>query len=197
MLARHGYGVLLFDRRGEGRSDGDPNGFGWGGDEDIRAAIDFLKERPDVEPGRIGGLGLSVGGEMMLEAASEKADLAAVISEGAGARSIREDIDAMKGAEKILGIPFQGLTTASVAVFSNTAVPPKITDLMPKISPTPVLLIRSGRRDERLNLGYYRAAQEPKQIWAAGGEHTAAIHERPAEYERRVVAFLDDALLGK
>ena len=32
MLARHGYGVLLFDRRGEGRSDGDPNAFGWGGE---------------------------------------------------------------------------------------------------------------------------------------------------------------------
>jgi hypothetical protein len=25
MLARHGYGVLIFDRRGEGESDGDPN----------------------------------------------------------------------------------------------------------------------------------------------------------------------------
>ena len=33
MLARHGYGVLLFDRRGEGRSDGEPNAFGWGGDD--------------------------------------------------------------------------------------------------------------------------------------------------------------------
>ena len=38
MLARHGYGVLLFDRRGEGRSEGEPNAFGWGGDEDVKAA---------------------------------------------------------------------------------------------------------------------------------------------------------------
>jgi hypothetical protein len=29
MLIRHGYGVLLFDRRGEGASEGDPNAFGW------------------------------------------------------------------------------------------------------------------------------------------------------------------------
>ena len=28
MLARHGYGVLLFDLRGDGESQGDPNGFG-------------------------------------------------------------------------------------------------------------------------------------------------------------------------
>jgi uncharacterized protein len=32
MLARHGYGVLLFDRRGEGESEGDWNIFGWQGE---------------------------------------------------------------------------------------------------------------------------------------------------------------------
>ena len=90
MLARHGYGVLLFDRRGEGESDGDPNGWGWGGDRDIRAAIAFLRDRPDVDPDRIGGLGLSVGGELMIETAAETGGLAAVASEGAGMRSVRE-----------------------------------------------------------------------------------------------------------
>ena len=46
MLARHGYGVLIFDRRGEGRSDGDPNPLGWSGAEkDLLAAVDFLKRR--------------------------------------------------------------------------------------------------------------------------------------------------------
>ena len=38
MLVRHGYGVLLFDRRGEGASEGDPNTFGWVGDRDLHAA---------------------------------------------------------------------------------------------------------------------------------------------------------------
>ena len=84
MLARHGYGVLLFDRRGEGKSEGDPNSWGWGGAKDIKAAIDFLQRRPDVDPGRIGGIGLSVGGEILLEAASETDELAAVVAEGAG-----------------------------------------------------------------------------------------------------------------
>ena len=57
MLARNGYGVLLYDRRGEGASEGDPNGWGWDFDKDILAGIDFLKDRPDVDPHRIGGLG--------------------------------------------------------------------------------------------------------------------------------------------
>ena len=66
MLIRHGYGVLVFDRRGEGASDGASNLLGWGGDEDILAAVKFLQKRHDVRPSRIGGLGLSVGGELML-----------------------------------------------------------------------------------------------------------------------------------
>ena len=46
MLARHGYGVLLFDQRGEGRSDGDPNGWGWAAEKDMVGAIRFLQAQP-------------------------------------------------------------------------------------------------------------------------------------------------------
>ena len=51
-------------------SEGDPNPLGWGGDKDIKAAIAFLQRRPDVDPDRIGGIGLSVGGELMLQTAA-------------------------------------------------------------------------------------------------------------------------------
>jgi X-Pro dipeptidyl-peptidase-like protein len=81
LLARHGYGVLLFDRRGEGESDGDPNLLGWQGERDIHAAVAFLQRRPDVDPHRIGGIGLSVGGEMMIEAAAESPALKAIVTE--------------------------------------------------------------------------------------------------------------------
>ena len=50
MLVKHGYGVLLFDRRGEGASEGDPNIFGWGGDRDLHAAADYLQSRPTSTP---------------------------------------------------------------------------------------------------------------------------------------------------
>ena len=92
MLVRHGYGVLLFDRRGEGESQGDPNAFGWDASNDMRAAVAFLQRRPDVDNGRIGGIGLSVGGETLLQTAAESNGLKAIVSDGAGARSIREDV---------------------------------------------------------------------------------------------------------
>ena len=50
MLLRHGYGVLLFDRRGEGESDGDPNAFGWAADKDIEAAVALPPTPPRRRP---------------------------------------------------------------------------------------------------------------------------------------------------
>jgi uncharacterized protein len=198
MLARHGYGVLLFDRRGEGRSEGDPNSWGWGGSKDVKAAIAFLQRRPDVDPRRIGGIGLSVGGEMMLEAAAETEQLAAVVSEGAGARSMTEDMDEdMPGVAKVLGAPLSAFKTASIAVFSNHAPPANLKDLVGRIAPRPLLLIAAPEsgHGEDLNRGYFEAAGEPKALWEIPeSKHVGGITARPAEYERRVIGFLDEAL---
>ena len=93
MLVSHGYGVLLFDRRGEGASEGDPNIFGWAGDRDLHAAAAYLQSRPDVDPDRIGGIGFSVGGEMLIHAAAHSDAFKAIVSEGASGQSIRDDIE--------------------------------------------------------------------------------------------------------
>jgi hypothetical protein len=198
MLARHGYGVLLFDRRGEGESDGDPNAWGWEGEKDIKAAIAFLQRRADVDPERIGGLGLSVGGELMIQAAAETGALKAVASEGAGIRSLRESLEA-PSAEKWLGAPFFAVRDAGVAVFSNHAPPPNLEELVTRIAPRPLLLVYTpkGQGGEReLNPVYFRAAGEPKTLWPIpGASHMGGISAQPDEYERRVVGFFDDALL--
>jgi dienelactone hydrolase len=197
VLASHGYGVLLFDRRGEGESEGDPNALGWAGTRDIKAAIAYLQARPDVDEGRIGGVGLSVGGEMMLQAATETSDLKAVVSEGAGMRSLREAVH-LEGSDRWIAAPVWGLVTAAAALFSSDLPPPSLTDLSGEIA-APVFFIYAtpGQGGESLNTQYYEAAPEPKQIWAAEGGHTGAIDAVPDEYERRVVAFFDRELLGE
>jgi uncharacterized protein len=40
MLARHGYGVLLYDARGSGESGGRPENIGWTWPRDVEAALD-------------------------------------------------------------------------------------------------------------------------------------------------------------
>ena len=66
--------------------------------------IAFLQRRADVDSGRIGGLGLSVGGEMMIQTAAETSALKAVASEGDGMRSLREAVDTPSSPETWLGI---------------------------------------------------------------------------------------------
>ncbi len=195
LLAQHGYGVLLFDRRGEGESEGDPNGFGWAGTRDVEAAVAFLRDRPEVDENRIGGLGLSVGGEVLLQAAAESDELQAVVSEGAGFRSVREAVD-LPGSARFLAVPILGLATASTAIFTSDLPPRGLTELSSEIH-VPVFFIyaSSGQGGESLNPTYYEAANQPKEIWSVDSGHTGAINAAPQEYARRVIGFFDRALL--
>jgi uncharacterized protein len=198
MLARHGYGVLLFDRRGEGRSEGEPNAWGWGGEADVKAAIAYLQRRPDVDADRIGGIGLSVGGEMMIETAAETDELAALVSEGAGARSTTEDMDHDDPAlgKWTFGLAMSVVKSATVAVTSNQAPPANLKALAAKVE-QPMLLIAAPNAPtgEQLNRGYAKAAGTSATLWEIPeSDHMGGQESRPREYERRVVGFFDEAL---
>jgi fermentation-respiration switch protein FrsA (DUF1100 family) len=196
MLVRHGYGVLLLDMRGYGDSEGDPNAFGWGSAPDVDAAVAFLRSRPDVEAARIGGLGLSVGGEVLLEAAADNPALAAVVSEGAGERSVRETL--LRGAAGALTIPQRAVQTIAVTALSGNLPPPALDEVAARIAPRPIFLIHAenGGGGEDLNPDYFQAAGEPKELWKiSGAGHTGGLDTQPQEYERRVIGFFDRALL--
>jgi uncharacterized protein len=196
MLVRHGYGVLLLDARGYDGSDGDPNLFGWDDAKDIDAAVAWLQQRPDVEDGRIGGIGFSVGGEMMLQAAATNTGLRAVVSEGAGVRSVREDL--LRGPRGWFALPQAAVQTAALTIMSGTPPPPSLDDLVPRIAPRPLFLIYAGHGGggEELNVEYFEAASQPKTLWKIDeAGHVGGFDARPREYEQRVTAFLDRALL--
>jgi dienelactone hydrolase len=202
MLVGNGYGVLLVDPRGCGDSEGDPNLFGWAMPRDIAAAVDYLDARSDVEEGRAGGLGLSVGGEMMIQAAAEDPRLVAVVSEGAGVRTFRETFvrRGPNAVELALQYPHEVVLTAATALLSGSLPPPSLRDLVAEISPRAVFLIygEEGQAVEKaVNPPYYDAAGEPKHIWEVpGAGHTGGFAAQPDEYERRVTAFFDRHLLG-
>jgi fermentation-respiration switch protein FrsA (DUF1100 family) len=198
MLAENGFGVLALDMRGYGSSDGNPNAFGWGATADVNAAVGFLRGRPDVAEGQVGGLGLSVGGEQMIEAAAINPALRAVVSEGAGERSVKETL--LFGPEAALTIPQQAVQTLSVTVFGGERAPVALDDAAARVAPRPVFFIygEDGQEGEQLNEEFYAAAGEPKEIWEVPGSgHTDGIETAPAEYEQRVVGFFEEALLQR
>jgi dienelactone hydrolase len=198
MLIRHGYGVLLFDRRGEGASDGDPNAFGWVGDRDLAAAVAYLRHRRDVDPKRIGAIGLSVGGEMLIHAAAHSDAFKAIVSEGASGQSARDGLaNGDNTLDTFLG---GGVSTVATALFTSTLPPPSLKSEVAKLAPTAVFFVYGehgqGGTEAGPNKLFYANAREPKQLWEVpGGQHIAGITTRPKEYERRVIGFFDDALV--
>ena len=196
MLAGHGYGVLVMDQRGVGASGGEPNSWGWGAEHDVIGAVRYLQQRPEVDPSRIGGLGLSVGGEVMLHAAAVDDGLRAVVSEGAGIRSWNEFRET-DGPDRWLLAPLTITRMAATAVFANRMPPAGLPELVPDID-VPLLLIYAtqGIGGEELTAEYFRLANEPKQLWQISGGHTNGLDAEPTEYPRRVIEFFDQALLG-
>jgi dipeptidyl aminopeptidase/acylaminoacyl peptidase len=83
ILRPMGYHLIAFDARHHGTSDGDGHASMKKFSEDIRAALDFLASRPEVDAGRLGVLGLSIGGSAAIHAAAHDARLRAVVTVGA------------------------------------------------------------------------------------------------------------------
>jgi uncharacterized protein len=135
---------------------------------------------------------------MMIEAAAESDELAAVVSEGAGARSTTEDMDQDDPAleQWTLGFAMSAAKTVAVAVSSNQAPPANLKDLAAKVE-QPMLLIAAPNAPtgEKLNRGYAKAAGDSATLWEIPESgHVGGLKARPEEYERRVVGFFDEAL---
>jgi uncharacterized protein len=193
MLARHGYGVLALDNPGNGESEGRNNGLGDNAQPGIDAALAYLSRRPDVDRDRIAGFGVSLGAEVLLEAAARDGRLHAVVADGAA-----RPMDARRHGEQPASMQAVGwLALQGVRAVSGMKPAPSLTGLMPKIAPRPVLLVAAGGvRDEVLtNRAYRDAAGRGTLLWERpGASHTAGLRRAPREYERRTVGFLDRAL---
>ena len=192
-LARAGYGVLLYDARGRGESEGGSNGYGWGWEHDVDGALRLLAARPDVDDGRIAALGLSTGADILLDVAPERDDLAGIVADGAAATSW-EDWRRLKpqpALESAAGwVMFEALE-----LFTGDPQPRPLVEEVAR-SDTPLLLISGERGPEyEFNVEYAAAAGGPAEHWNMPDvSHTHGLRARPAEYERRVLAFLGRVL---
>jgi pimeloyl-ACP methyl ester carboxylesterase len=132
---------------------------------------------------------------MMIEAAAESHALKAIVSEGASARSVRDDLE---NDAKWMNIVGDGVATAATAVFTDNVPPRKLKSLVPKISGAAFFVYgeRGQPAEEPANRAFYEAAQGPKEIWEVPGSgHIGGTEAQPREYERRIVGFFDRTLL--
>jgi dienelactone hydrolase len=193
IVARRGYGVLVLDLPGHGESDGRSNLYGSNAQPAIDAALDWLAARPGVGDERIAGFGISLGGEVLLEAAARDDRLAAVISDGAQRPSDDRELDIIDGAQAVT----MGIAAQVTRGVTGTREAPALSGLVDRIGPRPVLLIAGGvpPHEAEVNAEYARRIGPSAEQWTVpGAGHTAGVREQPAAYARNVTSFLDRAL---
>lgn len=201
MLARDGFGVLISAIRAHDRSEGDRVSFGVHEMKDLRAWTDWLASRPDVDPRRIGMLGNSLGGSLVIQAASEDPRVLAVVANSAFS-SLEDTIEtSIRFFTGLPPFPFAPMIVFWAERESGFAVRDIDTKRwIGRLSPRPVLLMQGGTdtvispsSGQRL----FDAAGEPKELWFDPElRHTRFDTARAEEYERRVVTFFRRYLIG-
>jgi len=199
VLARHGYGVLLFDARGHGRSGGQAMDFGWYGDLDLKAAVSYLQSRPDVNGDGIAAVGLSMGGEEAIGAAASDPRIKAVVAEGATARVAADHawLSDEYGWRGAVQEGLESLTSSLTGLLTPAPSPITLRSAVARSAPRPILLIAGGSTPDEASADRYIRSGSPStvEVWVVpGAGHTEALRTRPREWEDRVTTFLDTAL---
>jgi uncharacterized protein len=196
-LANQGYGVLMIDARGHGRSGGRAMDFGWYGDRDVEAGVTFLTRQRDVDPLRIGVVGFSMGGEEALGAAAADPRIRAVVAEGATTRTAGDKAGWLPhgvagSIQRVLDRAKYGLAD----LLTSGAPPMTLRRAATVAAPRPVLLITAGNVADETRAARYIATAGPSvRIWkVAGADHTGGFAAQPQAWVSTVTAFLDTAL---
>lgn len=190
VLAGAGYGVLMVDARGHGVSEGTAMGLGWHGADDLAVAVDWLEGRSDVDVGRIGAVGLSMGGEEALTLAGADRRVRAVVGDGVGVR-VAGDVPAPSPAEDAINRLTYGLTDLLAAA----SPPPPLRDVVAGLGAGQRVLLVAAAGEETQADWYAAAAPAQVEVWhVPDAGHTQALRVHPEEWVSRVVGFLDAAL---
>jgi uncharacterized protein len=197
VLAREGYGALLLDGRGHGRSGGHAMDFGWWGGPDIAAAVSFLARQPGIRHGKIALLGESMGGEQALAAMAADLRVRAVIGEGVTGQQLADHGWMMNGITGVLDTGMEWVQYTAAGLISGAPRPMSIPDAIRAAAPRPVLIIAGGAvTSEPIAARWFRAASPATvHLWVVPhAGHTQGLPTAPRVWAAHVISFLNTAL---
>lgn len=193
MLAKKDYGVLAWDARAHGESDGEISTVGYLEVLDVKAALDYALAQPGVE--HVGAWGGSMGGATMIRATAQFPQIEALFVDSSF-DSLDDEFDFL--------VPYPVINPlAKWIARTETGIPldeVNPLDEIAKISPRPVYIVHSKAdivappdAGEKL----FNAAHEPRFLWLEErAPHLAIYLDNPRRYQRRLVNFFDEWLLG-
>ncbi len=194
-----GYGLLMYDERASGESEGEQRSYGWQDPADVVGALRFLQDKPEVDTDLIGIAGCSIGGQIALQGAAYNPEIQAVWADGSA--TIRaKDIPFRWDPIYLLVLPSNYLIDWLMTQKLDMELPPALIDIIDEIPPRPIMLVGGGQphpifgtegaRMERLaNL-----VGENAEVWVIEEAfHCDGPHLIPDEYASRMVSFFDEA----
>jgi len=193
MLVKRGYGVLAWDARAHGESSGDISTIGYLEVLDVKAALDFALAQPGVQ--HVGAWGGSMGGATLIRATARYPQIEALF--------VDSSFDSLDDEFNFL-VPYPVINPlAKVIARIETGI--SLDEVSPlddigKISPRPVYIVHSTAdivappdAGEKL----FNAAREPRFLWLENNApHLAIYLDNPRRYQRRLVDFFNEWLLG-
>ena len=206
-----GYDIFTFDFRNHGSSESDAaySPLQWATDHevrDLRAALAYLRTRPDHDPAGFGLFGVSRGGSTALVAAAESRDVWGVATDGAFPTHGTMTAYILRWAEiyvrsklllAILPFWIYSFLGWVSRLRSQRRLNCRFADIetaVRQLSPRPWLLIH-GERDTYIGPEIARSlfslAREPKEIWVVSdAKHNRCRECEPEAYITRVIEFL-------
>jgi len=196
-----GFNVFLYDSRRHGNSEGQYCTYGFHEKHDLSIAIDYLKSLTDIQIGKIGVIGTSMGAAVALQAAAIDHRIDAVVAEASftDLRTIMVDYQ-----KRIIKLPWHFLRNLAMSRSQNLAgFKARFVSPIHAVRNVqkPILFIH-GTDDTRIRAEYSRAlynnANQPKELLLIHkGDHTDLLNVGGSEYEQRIVEFFEKHLSGK
>jgi pimeloyl-ACP methyl ester carboxylesterase len=214
-LVRQGFDVFAFESRNQGASDSLPGyePLHWVTEyevADVRAALAYLKGRPDADPRGVGFFGISKGGGAGLFAAGRDPYVRCCVTDGAFA-TYTTLVPYMRHWFRIYNRDYflQGLLPSwyygRVGLSGLRQIErerhcrfPHLEKVVGRLAPRPWLMIH-GEADPYIKPGMARTlfeiARDQKEFWLVpGAKHNQALQVAGDEYRRRVLEFFEKHL---
>jgi len=193
MLYKHGYGLLMYDQRASGESQGDVRSLGALDIPDLGRAADWLiAQQKDL---LIGAYGCSMGGAISLAGTLDTPSIRALALDAPSPMSWFENLPAFSLNDPF-GLPTMALYYAFVRLRTGVPSPASTLENARHYTDRPVLFISTGQEAEFSGVSsYFKAAGGSKTHWnIPDSSHCAAPNTHPQEYEQHLVDFFNQTL---